>query len=315
MFNIAILAHHNTALFELACATELFATARPEIKNWYRCEVISFDDGNVNTTTQAVSLKVKHTHSLQNYDFLIIPSWPVNQQPVNRGLIDEIVQLHERGGRIISFCSGAFLLGETGLLDHKQATTHWRYADAFKQRYPNIRYIEDHLYVYDGNVGCSAGSAAALDLGLQVIREDYGYDICNSIARRLVIPPHRQGGQSQFVETPVLRAQNHFAETLDWATKHIAEPLSVDLLAQKANMSRRTFDRKFRAALNMSPKHWLIQQRIQHAQHLLETTQQPIERIAINSGFENALTLRHHFRDKLHTSPTRYRSQFAHCSH
>ncbi|WP_395373609.1 helix-turn-helix domain-containing protein [Marinicella sp. W31] len=311
MFNIAILTHQNTPLFELGCAAELFMTNRPEIENWYQAEVISFENQPINVGHSSIQLLLKQVSSLRDYDFLIVTSWPVSHPHINSLLKQEVLALFARGGRIISLCSGAFLLAETGLLDQHKATTHWRYASDFKRRYPQVHYVDDHLYVYDGRIGCSAGSAAALDLGLQVIREDFGYHICNSIARRLVIPPHRQGGQSQFVEAPVVKHNNHFTETLDWANRNISKRIHVDDLAQKANMSRRTFDRKFRSSLNMSPKDWLIQQRLKQAQHFLETTSNSIETIASQSGFDNALTLRHHFRQRLGTSPSEYRKQFA----
>jgi AraC family transcriptional activator FtrA len=166
------------------------------------------------------------------------------------------------------------------------------------------------LYLYDGKIGCSAGSAAGIDLGLEVIRQDHGYDITNQVARRLVLSPHRQGGQAQFVETPVLAVPNQFSETIDWALSHLNEAIDIDTLAARARMSRRTFDRKFRSSFDMSPKHWLVVQRLEKAKRQLEEGHQNMERIAAQSGFDNASTLRHHFRKILGISPRQYRQQF-----
>ena len=306
---VAILTYDKLALFELGCAVELFALPRPEIKNWYQCEVITFNQSPMNATGN-IKIQAKLVESLNSYNMLIIPSWPVKQSQVPQTLKQEIQSFHQRGGRLVSFCSGAFLLAELGLLNNKRATTHWRYAELFKQKYPLVKYVDDILYLYQGQIGCSAGSSAAIDLGLQVIREDFGYEICNQVARRLVLSPHRDGGQSQFVETPIEKRPNKFATTLDWAVDNLTACLSVSDLAAKANMSRRTFDRKFRAALNLSPKEWLTLQRLNLAKSLLETGNDSIELVAIQSGFENVLTLRHNFRKHLKLSPSQYRSQF-----
>lgn len=306
---VAILAYDNVALFEFACAVELFALDRPEFRDWYRCEAVSFDE-ELLLTTAGIGLGVKTISSLRAYNMLVVPSWPVSESQVPANIKQKVLSFYQRGGRVLSFCSGAFLLAELGILDGRQATTHWRYAEIFKQRYPAVKYVDDILYIYDGIVGCSAGSAAGIDLGLQVIREDYGYEICNQVARRLVLPPHREGGQSQFVETLVAKRPDKFTQTLDWAIDNLSTSLHVDDLAYKANMSRRTFDRKFRAALNLSPKEWLIIQQLNLAKSLLESSNDSIETVALNSGFESVLTMRHHFRKHLKLSPSQYRRQF-----
>ena len=309
MNSLAILTYDNVSLFELGCATELFALPRPEFDQWYQTEIVTFQSKPLNTTG-GITLNTKRVKSLRKYDTLIIPCWSPSETRIPQALKAEVLALHRRGGRIISFCSGAFFVAETGLLDGCDATTHWVYAEQFKKKYPQINYLDDVLYIYDGVIGSSAGSAAALDLGLQVIRQDYGHKICNQVARRMVMSPHRDGGQSQFVETPVTHRPDHFALTLDWAIKNLIKPIDVTSLAVKANMSRRTFDRKFRASLNMTPKEWLIQQRLHLAKSLLETSREPIEIIAQNSGFDNPLTLRHNFRKYLKLSPSQYRKQF-----
>jgi len=218
--------------------------------------------------------------------------------------------LVNRGRQAISLCSGVFVLAEIGLLDNRPATTHWLYTDIFKEKYPHIHYRQDVLYQYDGTIGCSAGSSAAIDLCLQVIRDDFGYEVANYSARRMVLAAHRNGGQSQFVETSVQQKPNQFAATLDWATDRLATKIEINQMAQQANMSRRTFDRKFRSSMDMSPRQWLIQQRLHLAKRLLEVNNDSIDLVAYHSGFEKPETLRHNFRKYLNLSPTQYRQQF-----
>ena len=217
-------------------------------------------------------------------------------------------EVPERTG--VDFCSGVFLLAQLGLLNGKKATTHWRYADTFMERFPSTTYMQDVLYVYDGIIGCSAGSSAAIDLGLEVIRQDFGHHIANQVARRLVLSAHRKGGQSQFADNPVELEKGQFSQALNWATNHLAEPINITTLAQKANMTRRTFDRKFKANFNITPKTWLTHQRLNLAKSLLEKKDLDMEHIAQLAGFSNATTMRHHFRQELNLSPTRYKEMF-----
>lgn len=309
MRRIAILTHAHCSLFELGCAVELFALPRPEIAHWYACDVVNLE-GAPFESTAGVTIAAKCVTSLSDYDTLVIPSWPTQGDPVPEVLAREVRAFAQAGKRLLSFCSGAFLLAELGLLDGRQATTHWRYAERFKARFAQVDYVDDVLYVWQEPIGCSAGSAAALDLGLAVIRHDFGYKVANQVARRLVMSAHRAGGQSQFVEAPMLAVPNQFAGALDWAQQHLTSPINVDQLAARANMSRRTFERKFRASFNLSPNEWLIQQKIERAKGLLEETTLPLERLAEQSGFDSVVTLRHHFRRLLGVSPKQYQQQF-----
>lgn len=306
---IAILTFNDLALFELGCAVELFALPRPELDAWYQTDIVSFETGPLNATggVRIAANTVKH---LDAYDMLIVPSWSSQLRYISAPLKDAILKMHQQGKRIISFCSGAFLLAELGLLKGRRVTTHWRYQPQFMERFPDSRYVEDVLYVYDGNIGCSAGSSAAIDLGIEIIRDDFGHEVANSVARRLVLAAHRSGGQSQYVDKPVHKGRNLFTETLDWAIANLDQKLDILRLASNAGMSRRTFDRKFRATFNMSANAWLIEQRLALAKQLLEETHFQIERVAQYAGFENAMTLRHHFRKQLNITPTRYREQF-----
>ncbi|MBY7898289.1 helix-turn-helix domain-containing protein [Vibrio fluvialis] len=309
MRRIAILTHAHCSLFELGCAVELFALPRPEIEQWYDCDVVNLE-GEPFDSTAGVRIEAKRVTSLTGYDTLVIPSWPTQGAPVPEALANEVRAFAQAGKRLLTFCSGAFLLAELDILDGRQATTHWRYAEQFKARFSKVDYVDDVLYVWQDPIGCSAGSAAALDLGLAVIRHDFGYKVANQVARRLVMSAHRAGGQSQFVEAPMLEVPNQFAGALDWAQQNLTAPLNVDQLAERANMSRRTFERKFRASFNLSPNEWLIQQKIERAKGLLEETTLPLERLAEQSGFESVVTLRHHFRRLLGVSPKQYQQQF-----
>lgn len=307
---VAILAYSGVSFFELGCAIELFALPRPEFTHWYDTQVISLDENEL-LTTAGLALRCARVQNLNEFEVLVVSSWPVNQEKIPSHLSEAVLDFWDAGGRILSFCSGAFLLAELGLLRGKQAITHWRYADIFKTRYPEIDYLEDVLYCYDGRIGCSAGSSAGLDLGIEVIRQDFGHDMANTVARRLVMAAHRNGGQSQFVEKPVTPKVNHFANTLDWAVKNLTAELTVRDLADKSNMSRRTFDRHFRHQLGISPKQWLIDRKLDNAKQLLESTSENIEQVALKAGFDNAITLRHHFLKRMSLSPSRYREQFS----
>lgn len=317
---VAVLTRDHGALFELGCAVELFGLPRPEFDPWYQCEVVTFSPGPLNMLG-GLQMTARQVDSLDDYDMLIVPGWPArgaDLDPVHR---EALLRFYAAGKRLLSFCSGAFLLAELGVLDGRKATTHWRYADIFKQRFPAVQYVDDVLYVYDNSIGCSAGSAAAIDLGIEVIRRDFGYNIANQVARRLVMSAHRKGGQSQFVETPVLERASQFTQALDWAIKNIRDTIDINLLAKKALMSRRTFDRKFRSTFNMTANEWLIQQKLNLAKALLESGVQKsvnqkasrcnIDVIAEQSGFMNAVTMRHHFRKSLGVSPRQYQEQFA----
>jgi AraC family transcriptional activator FtrA len=310
MHRVAILAHDKQAIFELACAIEIFSLSRPEYDNWYHSDVVTFDNESLEATGN-ILLNVKQIKDLADYQTLVIPSWSTTNNHVRLEMAEQIVQFSQQGKRVISFCSGAFLLAQLGLLDDKQATTHWRYAELFVQRFPQVKFVNDVLYTHDGNTHCSAGSAAALDLGLEIVRQDHGHVIANQVARRLVVSPHRSGGQAQYVETPMKKGEGAFSQTLDWAISNIDKILKVEDMATQANMSRRSFDRHFRHALGTSPKSWLNEQRIELAKQILESERISIEQLATRVGFDNSITLRFNFNKHVGIAPSQYQSQFA----
>ncbi|NHO86114.1 helix-turn-helix domain-containing protein [Pseudoteredinibacter isoporae] len=305
---VAILVPGPVSLFELGCAVELFVLPRPELENWYQAEVLALP-GHSLEGLAGLSLQAPSWKSLADFDDVLIPYWPI-EQSAESNLITELQALYQRGGRLWSFCSGVFLLAQTGLLDGKDVSTHWRYRSKLIKAFPLLSYREDCLYRYQDRIACSAGSAAALDLGLEIIRRDYGHEVASVVARRLVSSPMRQGGQAQFVDRPVSRHPDLLAASLDWAIEHLAEPIAVDQLAERCNMSRRSYDRKFRQSMGQSPKSWLLSQRLQQAKNLLESSHISIEPLAQATGFANGSSLRHHFRGQFGLSPSEYRRQF-----
>jgi AraC family transcriptional activator FtrA len=310
MHKVAILSYNNLSLFEFACAVEIFALPRPEFESWYDCDVIAFDQGP-HLSTGGIQIQAKPIENLSEYDTLVIPSWPTHISCIKGEPANQIKQFYLDGKRILSFCSGAFLLATLGILDNHNATTHWKYAGHFKKSFPQVNYLGDVLYTFDGQIGCSAGSAAALDLGLEIVRQDFGNMSANHVARCLLVAPHRNGGQSQFEEFPLTQIPTQFSNTVQWAIDNIDENITIDHLADHANMSRRTFDRKFRNSFRTTPKRWLTEQRLDKAKTMLADEQLNIEQIAERCGFDNSTTMRHHFRQLIGMSPRQYRDQFS----
>jgi AraC family transcriptional activator FtrA len=251
--------------------------------------------------------------SLNDADTLVIVTWPDPELPTPPAVLEAVQQAHRRGARIVSVCSGAFLLAEAGLLDGRRATTHWMYSDDLAARYPSIDVDPNVLFVDGGDgIFTSAGTAAGIDLCLHIVRLDHGAEVANTVARRMVVPPQRDGGQAQFVPSPVPPAPDDdtIAATIEWAMSHLDQPLQVDDLARRAMLSPRTFARRFGSVTGTTPMKWLARQRVLHAQRLLETTDLPIELVAQQCGFGTATVLRTHFRRVAGTSPLAYRRVF-----
>jgi transcriptional regulator GlxA family with amidase domain len=226
--------------------------------------------------------------------------------------VDALHAAVERGGRVVSMCTGAFILARAGLLEGRRATTHWFHADDFRAEFPDIELVPDVLYVEDGPIATSAGTSSGIDLCLHLVRRSYGAAAASGIARRMVVPPHRDGGQAQYVQTPVrARPADTLADVLDWASAHLQEDLSVVRLAEKAAMSERTFARRFRDETGTTPKHWVLAQRLALAEQLLEAGAVSIDEVAERCGFGSAAMLRHHFARLRATTPTAYRRTFA----
>ena len=301
--------------FEMSVPCEVFGLERPEIVFPWRYELIvtSVDGTDPVRTHNGFTIQTPYTlDDLDRADTIVIPAWPNVNEPPTDALVDALRRAHARGARIMSFCSGAFVLAYAGLLDGRRATTHWMYADAMAQRFPSVMVDRNVLYVDEGSVLTSAGTAAAIDLCLHVVRLDLGAEAANIVARRMVVPPHRDGGQAQFVQAPVpcCPAEDPIADTLDWAVEHLDQQLTVETLARHASMSPRTFARRFRDVTGTTPHQWLLRQRVLHAQRLLETTDEPVERVAHRCGFSSAAVLREHFTRITGTNPLTYRRTF-----
>ena len=309
---VVAIAYDGLCTFEFGCAYEVFGLPRPELdRPWYRFRVCAAEPGPL---AAAGGLAVAAPHDLgliDRADTVIVPGWRGLDAPAPAALLEALARVPARGGRLVSICSGAFVLAAAGVLDGRRATTHWRYAGALARRFPEVRVEPDMLYVEDGPVLTSAGSAAGLDLCLHIVRRDHGAAVANIVARRLVLAPHRDGGQRQFAPMPVASEGGRLAALLDWLAEHLGDPLTVADMARRAGMSPRTFQRRFREAVGATPGDWLIRQRIALARHLAETTDLPMERIATRCGFGAVETLRYHFRRLVGATPARYRRSFA----
>jgi transcriptional regulator GlxA family with amidase domain len=300
--------------FELGVACEVFGLERPELNvPWYRFKVCAAEPSPLRTGAGFLLDTPYGLEDLADVDTLVFTHWRSPDEPVPPALLDVVRAAHARGARLLSICSGVFVLAAAGLLDGRPATTHWRYTDDLARLYPGIEVRPDVLYVDNGQVLTSAGTAAGIDLCLHVVRLDYGAEVANAVARRMVVAAHRDGGQAQFVECPVLpeAGDDALGVALGWALEHLDEPLSIEQLADRAAMSPRTFARRFRAAHGTTPYRWLLLQRLLLARRLLETTDRPVEQIAERAGFGTAAALRVHFRRSVATSPLAYRRLFA----
>ena len=250
---------------------------------------------------------------LKKADVIVVPSWrDVSERPPER-LLKALRAAHARGAQIMGLCFGAHVLAEAGLLDGRKATTHWEYARAMADRFPTVDVDPDVLYVEDGNVLTSAGTAAGIDACLHLVRRRLGTEAANRLARRLVVPPHREGGQAQFIEQPLpsTAGGTRLAQLIDAVRARLDQPHSLDSLALEASMSRRSFTRQFKALTGTTAQSWLLAERLALSQRLLEQTDQSVERIAELAGFGSVMSMRHHFRRGLGVNPTTWRRTFA----
>lgn len=309
--HVAVIVCDGVAMFELGIVLEVFALKRPELGvPWYDVAVVSFDRPPL-TGTGGVGVVPTHSvRALAKAGTIVIPGWPKLDQPPPPALLGAVRAAYRRGARLLSVCSGAFVLGAAGLLDGRRATTHWMHAGKLAACCPLAEVEASVLYVESGRIYTSAGSAAGIDLGLHIVRQDYGADIANMVARRMVVPPHRDGGQAQFVATAVPPVEGSLAPLMEWASARLDQPLTADMLAKKGRMSLRTLARRFDAQAGTTPHQWITHQRLLAAQRLLETTDLSIDRVAELSGFVTAETLRYHFRQRVGTSPAAYRRRF-----
>jgi len=311
---VAVLAFEGLASFDLGVAAEVFAPPRPELTVpwWYSFAVCAEQPGPLEVVGGFQLVARFGLETLAAADTVILPGCPDIRTDPSPELVEALRDAYENGARLVSICSGAFTLASTGLLDGREAATHWLYADLLRERFPRVRVNADVLYVDGGDVLTSAGTAAGIDLCLHLVRRDHGADIANRIARQMVVAAHRDGGQAQFIERPVPRRidDDPIASTVQWALEHISAPLTLDQLARRSHLSPRQFSRRFRAATGNSPGDWLLHQRLHASLPLLESTHTSIEEIGRLVGISNAAGFRRHFRHAFGVPPSTYRRNF-----
>ncbi len=297
--------------FELAIASEVFGIARPDVPVDYEFSICSRTPGLVDTLAGYPMVVERGLEHLTRADTIVIPGWEPTGAQVPAEILRALVAAHERGARVLSICTGAFVVAQTGLLDGRRATTHWRYIGALAAQFPRVQVEDNVLYVDHGDVATSAGTAAGLDMCLHVVRSDHGAARAARVARHMVMPPQREGDQRQYaVRAAPARASGSLADLLDWAGENLGQQLTLGVLARRAHLSSRTLDRRFREQLGVSPGKWLLSRRIDAARELLETTELTIDAIATRVGLSSATNLRRRFHHAVGTAPAAYRRTF-----
>ncbi|MDH6170184.1 transcriptional regulator GlxA family with amidase domain [Variovorax boronicumulans] len=311
---IAVVAFDGISPFHLSVPCMVFGEDRTDTgAPRFRMRVCAPEPGALQTNA-GFDLVVPHgLEAIRRAQIVVVPSWRDDGRPAPPALIRALQAAHRRGATVVGLCLGAFVLAEAGLLDGRPATTHWNLAAAFARQYPKVKLQPEVLYVDDGDVLTSAGTAAGIDCCLHLLRVRYGAETANRAARRMVVAPHRQGGQAQYIQQPMpaMAERDRLAPLLEWLGRHLDVPHELDNLARRALMSRRTFTRRFRESTGTTVGQWIQNQRLALAQRLLETTDHPVERVATGAGFGSAVSLRKHFTSAFKVSPTVYRRQFS----
>jgi len=310
MHEIVVLAVDSVVAFDLSIPAQIFG--HRDERHRYRLTVCAEQAGPVQTSTAFAIVAGSGLAALRRADTVIVPGFENTSAEIPPAVVAAVRTADRRGARMVSICTGAFVLAAAGVLDGRRATTHWRHTTEFRGRFPQVDLDPNVLYVDDGRVLTSAGVAAGIDLCLHLVARDHGAAAANAIARRMVVAPHRGGGQAQFVERAVPeRTDDGLGATRTWMLEHLEQPLTVSEMARHAVRSERSFARHFRAETGSTPLRWLHEQRILHARRLLEDTDMPVEDVASSCGFGTAANLREHFRRATHTTPTAYRQAFS----
>jgi AraC family transcriptional regulator, transcriptional activator FtrA len=312
MHTVALAVHDGISMFEAAAACEVFGVDRSDLADpWYTFTVCGTDRARVGGWLLADLPHGQGLDTLLDADTVVVPACHDTEEDPPEDLVSAVRAAHERGARVVSLCTGAFVLAAAGLLDDRRATTHWLHAATLAARYPRVQVDPDVLYVDSGTILTSAGKSAGMDLCLHVVRLDHGAAVANALARRLVIPPHRTGGQSQYIPAPLPAHEGQpLADLLHWASGRLDQPLTVPDLARRAGLSPRHLTRQFHAVTGTTPLQWLHGQRLHRAQELLETTDDSVEQIAERTGMGTGATLRRHFHRSLGVPPDAYRRTF-----
>ncbi|MBH5335017.1 helix-turn-helix domain-containing protein [Streptomyces pactum] len=310
---VAVLLFSGGPIFESSIPLSVFGIDRQDAGvPRYRLLVCAGEDVPLRTTGGLELTAPYGLEALSRAGTVVVPAWRSITQPPPTAALDALRRAHEEGARIVGLCTGAFVLAAAGLLDGRPATTHWMYAPTLAKRYPSVHVDPRELFVDDGDVLTSAGTAAGIDLCLHIVRTDHGADAAGALARRLVVPPRRTGGQERYLDRslPEEIGADPLAEVVAWALEHLHEQFDVEALAARAYMSRRTFDRRFRSLTGSAPLQWLITQRVLQAQRLLETSDYSVDEVAGRCGFRSPVALRGHFRRQLGSSPAAYRAAY-----
>jgi transcriptional regulator GlxA family with amidase domain len=308
MHTVAVVATEGLIPLDFAIPCQIFGADYSDLHDpWYRLVVVAAAESRRVRTDSGLVVETTHgLRALSRADTIVVPgSTTVDRPPPE--LLRALARAHRRGARIASICVGAFVLAEAGLLDGRRATTHWRDARQLQASYPRVDVDASVLYIDEGDILTSAGIAAGIDLCLHIVARDLGTSVAAAVARRLVMPLHRSGGQAQYIEQPIEPAAS---DIVTWAAEHVADGLTVDDLARHAAVSPRTLTRKFRATTGLPPGEWLQRERLRRAQLLLESTDLPIERVARDAGYDSSVTMRAQFALHLQTSPRAYRNAF-----
>ncbi|MEW1848979.1 helix-turn-helix domain-containing protein [Streptomyces sp. SID4934] len=309
---VVVVVDEHSNPFELGCATEVFGLRRPELgRQLYDFRLCSPEPRTLMRDGFFTLTGVAGLEAADAADTLIVPNRPDTEVPRRPAVLDAVRRAHARGARLVGFCSGAFTLAEAGVLDGRRATAHWQWADDFRARFPSVQLEPEVLFVDDGDILTAAGSAAALDLGLHLVRRDHGAEVANAVSRRLVFAAHREGGQRQFVERPMPDLPDEsLAPVLAWAQERLDAPLTVAGLAARAAVSPATLHRRFQAQLGTTPLTWLTRERLALACRLIERGESRFEVVARRSGIGTAAHLRTLMRRETGITPSAYRSRF-----
>ncbi|MFD7658353.1 helix-turn-helix domain-containing protein [Actinosynnema sp. NPDC059797] len=311
MHRVVALVRPPQSTFELGCAAQVFGVERLGLPTRYAFAVCAEHPGPVATYAGYDMLVTGGLEALDRADTVVVPGWLPSSEPPSPAVVGALRRAHSRGARVVSICSGAFALAHAGLLDGREATTHWALADEFAARFPRVRLDPDVLYVDHGDVATSAGAGAGLDLCLHLVRRDQGARYAAHVARTMVMPPHREGGQLQYSAPPhPAQVEDTLAPLLEWLGGRLGEPVTTEDMAAHEGVSTRTLTRRFADQLGTSPGRWLLSRRIAAARDLLESTDLPLDAVARRVGLSSATNLRRRFLNALGTTPGAYRRTF-----